>query len=421
MRRTAILGGVLAVLTGGAGWCQAQEWPQWAGPARNWTSDTPETAGVFQKGTLGLKLAWKRPLAAGEEGISALTVHGDRLYSLSSTNGNAHAFALDAATGKEVWRVPVGTVPPDQEFGAASTPATDGRRVYVVSPTCVLSALDAADGKTVWSRDFKTDFANKVATGCWNSPLLEGNLVIAQVNGDPDKRVVAFDKGSGEVVWSAAGTVKSALPSPALFDFGGVRQVLVHESQKGQGGLYGLRLQDGALLWTARFEDPESYSFDTPIAMPGGRIAVVGWSDFRVAQVRATQEKDKPGADQLWKSREIRAEVQPFTSHAVYHGEHLYGFGGENLVCLDAATGKTVWREKVYPGSLILVDGHLVVLSQAAGLLRVVEATPAGYREKARLEVFTPGAPTDTPPSFAGRRVYLRNSEEIAAVEVTSR
>lgn len=424
MRRTAILGGALAVLAGVTGWCQAQEWPQWAGPSRNWVSDG---GGVFQKGAPGLKVAWKRPLAAGEEGISALTVHGGRLYSLSSTAGNAHAFALDAATGKEVWRVPVGTVPPDQEFGAATTPATDGRRVYVVSPACVLSALDAADGKTVWSRDFKADFANKVATGCWNSPLLEGGLVIAQVNGDPDKRVVAFDKGTGEVVWSAAGTVKSALPSPALLDFGGVRQVLVHESQKGQGGLYGLRLQDGALLWTARFEDPESYSFDTPIPLPGGRIAVVGWSDFRVAQVKGTsqetqeQEKDKPGAEQLWKSREIRAEVQPFTSHAVYHGGHLYGFGGENLVCLDAATGKTVWREKVYPGSLILVDGYLVVLSQAAGLLRVVEAAPAGYREKARLEVFTPGAPTDTPPSFAGNRIYLRNSEEIAAVEVTPR
>jgi hypothetical protein len=104
--------------------------------------------------------------------------------------------------------------------------------------------------------------------------------------------------------------------------------------------------------------------------------------------------------------------------HAVAAGGHVYGFGGEFLVCLDAASGRTVWKEKIYPGSLILVDGRLVVQSQGSGLLRVVAATPAGYRELARAEVFAPGALSQTPPSFAGGRLFLRNSDEIVALEI---
>jgi hypothetical protein len=47
-----------------------------------------------------------------------------------------------------------------------------------------------------------------------------------------------------------------------------------------------------------------------------------------------------------------------------------------------------------------------------------VEATPAGYREKARLEVLNRGARAETPPSFAGRRIFVRNDEEVVAVDV---
>jgi hypothetical protein len=60
--------------------------------------------------------------------------------------------------------------------------------------------------------------------------------------------------------------------------------------------------------------------------------------------------------------------------------------------------GTTAWEERTYPGSVVLVDGQLVALSITAGVLRVVEATP--------------------PPSVVGRRIFVRNDEEVAAVDV---
>lgn len=396
-----------------AGVGEAADWPQWAGPSRNGVS--PAT-GVFGEGPFQLREVWRRPMAGG---VSSLVVAGDRIFSLVTEEGNDFAVALEAGTGKELWRVPLGvSVSRMAEYGAAPTPATDGRLVFVVSPDCKLRALEAATGKPAWQRDFKAeDNPGPMNSGCWTSPLLEGDLLVVQVNGDPDKRVMAFDKGSGRVVWSTAGVEKSMRSSPLVADLGGVRQVVVHDiAKEGKGGLYALRIKDGVLLWSTRFPDSESYSYDTPVLLAGDRVGVVAWSDFRTAAVR--KQGEGFAAEPAWKAREIRAEVQPYNLHAVAYGEHLYGFGGEFLVCLDAATGKTVWKEKTYPGSLIAVDGHLVAISQAAGILRVIEATPAGYREKARLEVFTPGAPTDTPPSFAGRRIYLRNSEEIVVLEV---
>lgn len=410
---------VLALLflvtgAGPAGADEAAVWPQWSGPLRN--GGSPAT-GVFGGGPVQLREVWRRPAPGG---ISSLAVAAGRVFSLGSEEGKDFAFALEAGTGKELWRVTLGdSVARMAEYGVASTPATDGERVFVVSADCKLLALEAGSGKTVWQRDFTAeDNTGPVPRGCWTSPLLAGDLLIVQVNGDPDKRVMAFDKTSGKVVWAAAGTVKSWRTSPLLVELGGARQVVVHEADEGRGGFYGLRLDDGRLLWSVRFEGSESYSYDTPIPMAGDRLGVVAWSDFRSARV--LREGEVFRAEPAWTSRDLRAEVQPYNLHAVSHGDHVYGFGGDFLACLEAATGRTVWKEKIYPGSLIVVDGHLVVLSVAAGLLRVVEATPAGYREKARLEVFNPGAPTDTPPAFAGRRIYLRNSEDIMAVDVVA-
>jgi len=389
---------------------KAADWPQWGGPSRNATSPA---VGVFGEGSVELRELWRRP---GDEGISALIVKAGRIFSLASAEGRHYAFALEADTGEELWRLPLGES--ELEYGPASTPATDGRRVYLLSPGCKLLALEAASGEQAWQLDFFAAYdIGPMRNGCWTSPILEDGRLVVQVNGAPDKLVVAFDKDSGEEVWSVAGTERAVRSSPSIADLAGRRQVLVYDvTRDALGGVYGLDSRDGAVLWKHRFEDADSFSFDLPIPLNENRLAVLTWNDIRAVEVGREAEGGK--TVQLWASRAVNAALQPYNHHALYHDGHIYGFGDVFLVCLDAATGATVWQEKTYGGSLILVDGHLVVLSEAAGLVRVVEATPRGYREKARLEVLNPGALANTPPSFAGRSIYLRNSEEIVALEV---
>ena len=409
-RRAALLalaaGAALACLPALA---DSAGWPQLGGPRRNWVS--PDS-GVFGSGPVRLREVWRRP---GLEGLAGLTVAGDRLVTLGAAEGQAFAFALDAATGRELWRRPLGASPAEPRLPAASTPATDGRRVFVVSPSCRLLALAAADGAPAWERDLAREFnTGPVEGGCVTSPLLADGLLVVQVNGEPDKRVVAFDPASGAVRWSSPGVARAVETSPALLELGGVRQVVVHDTLEGKGGLYGLRLADGALLWSLRFPEGFTSSTDLPLPLGEDRIAMIAWRSFRTLQVKA--RGGAWSAEPLWTTTAIDADA--FAGQAVVVGGHVYGMSRDDLLCLDAATGEVRWKHRTYQASLAAVDGHLLLLSQVAGLLRVVEASPAGYREKAALAVFTPGALSDTPPAFAGGRIYLRNSEEMVAVEL---
>ncbi len=384
-------------------------WPQWGGPLRNGTS--PES-GMFGDRPVRLREVWRRPV---EDGAAAIVAAGGRLVTLGAEEGQAAVFAVDAATGKDVWRRPLGASPAEPELVAASTPATDGRLVFVLSPGCRLLALGIADGAVVWERDLRKEYdLGSLESGCVTSPLLDGDRLVVQVNGEPDKRVVAFAKATGAVLWTAAGPARRVETSPAVMDIGGVRQVVIHDALEGRGGVHGLRLDDGALLWSIRFKEAGSSSYDIPLPIPGDRVAVTAWDGHRTLQVRSVQ--GAWSAELLRTTKDVSAHG--FTGHAVSIGGQVYGMAKEFLTCLDAATGKTLWKEKTYQASLAAADGHLLVLSRYAGVLRVVEASPDGYREKASREVFQSGAPGLTPPTVVGRRIYLRNSEEMVALEV---
>jgi outer membrane protein assembly factor BamB len=417
MRRVAVLlAGLLAAAAlqaGGTGGEETAGWPQWGGPLRSAAS--PAT-GVWGKGAFQLREAWRRPVG---EGISALTFAGGRLFFIATDGDKRFAFAISADTGAEIWRVPLAATPVSLEYGPASTPATDGKLAFFLSPECELMALDVATGRNVWQHNLKKEYdTGPMASGCWTSPLLAGGkLLVVDVNGEPNKRVAAFDKDTGTVVWQAAGAAR--LPprtSPALGELAGVKQVLIHDAPDEIGGVLGLRASDGAQLLSLRFHEENTYSFDMPLVLPGDRVAVLTWSDFRVFAVR--KQGSGLAATPLWSTHDVRAELQPFNFHAVYHDGHIYASGGDYLSCLDLETGRTIWKQKTYRSSLLLVDGKLILVPQASGVLRIVEATPEGYREKLQLPVFQPGAPTDTPATFAGHRLFLRNSEELVALDV---
>ena len=95
----------------------------------------------------------------------------------------------------------------------------------------------------------------------------------------------------------------------------------------------------------------------------------------------------------------------------IYRNGFLYGFDGRNepdasLACVDAATGKAVWRETpewnetfsaggtrrqqlvgTYRGSLLAVDGQFLCLGEMGHLLWM-DLTPKGYKEISRAWLF---------------------------------
>ena len=396
-------GWLLAVLLLGA----PGSWPHWGGPAQNGSASDP---GLFAgKAEVRLVKAWSRPLETGQGGLA---VADGRVFTLFRDGQDDYAIALQADSGAEAWRA---RLDPGVESawlpGPPSTPAVHDGLVFTLSSACRLRAHEASSGRVLWQVDFKEKYGTVFQIGCATSPFVEGGRLYVQTGGREDHRLAAFDPRSGEALWTAKGTHRAVNATPVAADLAGVRQILVHHlSAEGRIGVTGFRLADGTPLWSA--DVTQGFSFDPPQAFPGDRLFLQTVNDLHV--VRVSRQGEAWKTEPAWRTVDLQAYVSP----PVFHGGHLFGLGGDHLACVEAETGRTVWKEKIYPGSLIVVDGHLIVLSAGAGLLRVVEASPAGYREKARLEIFPKGAPTLAPPSFAGRRIFVRNEEAVAAVDV---
>ncbi|RYD76619.1 MAG: alcohol dehydrogenase, partial [Verrucomicrobiaceae bacterium] len=142
----------LAAITGAAlalGFCVLPvhaNWPHYLGPTLNGVA--PENAWNGQVPS-PLKTLWKVNVG---KGTAAVTVVGDRAFTMGNADGKDSIHCLDVKTGKEVWKheFPLALDPNMFEGGPRATPTIDGNRVYTVSHQGDLWCLDAATGKEVW-------------------------------------------------------------------------------------------------------------------------------------------------------------------------------------------------------------------------------------------------------------------------------
>ena len=101
---------------------------------------------------------------------------------------------------------------------------------------------------------------------------------------------------------------------------------------------------------------------------------------------------------------------------SVLDGNYLYGFDNAILKCIEAGSGAEQWATRGFEkGSLLLADGHLIILGEK-GRLALVEVSSAEYREKASAQVLE--GRCWTVPTLAGGKLYVRNEKELVCLEV---
>jgi outer membrane protein assembly factor BamB len=310
-------------------------------------------------------------------------------------------YCFDAASGREVWKheYRLGSDPRNFEGGPAATPTLDGNRVYTVSHQGDLFCLDAATGKPVWYKHYQQDFrAKRPQWGFAGSPLVEGNLLICDV-GARGASTVALDKTDGKVVWKS-GDDDEGYASPVAATIAGKRTIVLFKGSH----FVGLDAASGRELWRQEWKTSYDVNAATPLIV-GDRIFVSsgygrGCGMFEV----------KGGAvAERWQNKNLRAH---FSTPVIWQGA-IYGIDGQAepkspLVCLDVETGKVRWEEKVGGGSLVLVDGKLVILSEVGELL-IGEASPNGFKPALRQQVL--GKRCWVQPTVANGRVFCRNND----------
>jgi outer membrane protein assembly factor BamB len=399
-----IVAGIVAGIAAAAG---AQEWPQFRGPERNGIS---RDSGILRTWPeAGPAELWRQKIGIG---YSAVSVVGDRLYTMYTTQEDDQeielAAAFDAATGKQLWGTPVGqAIVSDWGNGPRSTPTVDGDTVYVLGSLGKLMALAAADGSKRWEVDLPERFGGRAPYhGFSASVLIEGDTLIVETGAPEGKAFAGLDKATGETRWTVGDDARSpGHSSPLPVDLLGQHQVLYLVL----GKIVALS-PDGRELWSHPLPRSEAHSM--PIFVAPDLVFISGAEGIGAHLFRVTQEESGMSAEEVWSSRVIRAH---FSSCAV-HEDHIYGFDNATLKCIVTATGEQKWSKRgLGRGSLIVAEDHLIVLSDKGRLL-LLEATPAGYVEKGRVQALE--GRSWTAPVLAGGKLYLRNHTEMVCYDI---
>jgi outer membrane protein assembly factor BamB len=323
--------GVLMVAT----FIEAADSPHWRGPGQNGAS--AESGLPEDWSPDGENLLWKAAVGCR----STPVVLNDRVYLINRVGEGAHrqerVMALDLNTGEIVWEHRFNVFLTDIVFhrvGWANIIADpETGYVYAHGIQGMLFCFDK-DGKIIWKRSL-TEELGRISGygGRTNSPIIENNLLIISSltsgwgpHGRGLHRFVAMDKRTGEIQWWSA-------PSGAPLD--------------------------------------TTYSVPITTTLDGQRVMLTGLADGTIVAMRPST------GERLWQFKLSKRGI----SSSVVHGDgRVYGAHSEEnldsvmmgrVVCLDAHTGKEIWRVDGLAcgyASLSLDDGLLYVPGNAANL-----------------------------------------------------
>ncbi len=380
----------------------AADWPQWRGPHRDGISAETGRLDSWPKG--GPPLLWKTQGLG--EGYASSAIADGRLFIQGQQGDEEFVLALDANTGKQLWRSHTGI--PFKEsrgYGPRGTPTVDGDRVYALAADGMLVCLDAATGKRIWGYNVVDHFHGHVPHwGISESPLVEGDRIIVTPGGS-GAAVVALDKTNGKVLWQSQSD-GAAYSSPMAFDAGGTRQLAVFTAD----AALGLDFATGKLLWRYERVANGTANIATPI-VHDGEIFVS--SDYGTGCV-LLKVAAGGNASEVYFNRDMRNHY----STSVLVGDYLYGFSSSILTAMKFETGEVAWRDRsVGKGSLIYAEKHLYVLGED-GIVALVDATPSGYHEISRFEIPKGGFPTWSQPVIANGKLYLREQDNLSCYNI---
>ncbi len=409
----------------------AEDWPEWRGEGRAgvWT----ETGIVETFPAGGLAVSWRGKIGNGYAGpaVADGRVYVTDIVNKQANRGTERALCLNENSGQLLWKHEWAADNSGMSYsnGPRATPTIDGDRVYTLGATGILHCLNAKTGGVVWKKNFIDEYNTSLPTwGIAGAPLVDGNRLICLVGGEPDAKVVAFDKMTGKEIWRALSSDwEPGYNPPFLIEVGGTRQLIIWHPR----AITSLNPETGAVYWEHTFDVHHGLTVATPVLDRNRLLVTAFYEGSRMLKLSPSA----PRADLMWKGNstsEIETDgLHSLVSTPVIQGDYIYGICSYGQFrCLDARTGKRVWetmdvtKEKVrWSTGQIVRQGDRYFISNDRGELIIAKLSPDGYQEIDRTKIITPtsyvnrrrelGAINWTHPAYANRHLITRNDKEI--------
>lgn len=408
--------GILALIMLSLSLAQAENWPQWRGPALNGVSNEKN---LPVKWSTDENVVWKLAMP-GWSGSTPI-IWRDRIFLNVAEGDNLSLWCVDTK-GAVLWKQPLGggNVKMRKQNMSSPSPVTDGRTVWIMTGTGILKAFDFA-GKELWSRDIQKDYgAFGLNWGYASSPLLhEDSLYVQVLHGmktDDPSYVMRLDKKTGKTLWKVDRPTEAIRESPdsyttpALLRYGKTTEIVI----TGGDCVTGHDPATGKELWRANGLNPENNPFYRIVASPIIFNEII-YAPTRVKPLlalRAGGRGDVTSSHVLWSTVNGPDVPTPVTD-----GKYFYIVNDRGIMwCLDAKTGEEVYGQQrikpgTYSGSPVLADGKIYVTNED-GLTTVVKAGP-------KFEVLAENPLNDyclSSPAISDGRIYIRTGQHLYAI-----
>ena len=405
------------------------DWTSFLGPAHNATSTETRLSR-----TLPPPLVWE---CAKGTSYTSPAVLADRLLFVHRVGDEEIVECMHSETGARQWHFRYATDFEDRygyNNGPRSSPVIDSDRVYTLGAQGQLHCLDLKSGKLVWGRKISSEY--KVPQdffGTASTPLVEDKLLILNIGAPGGPCVVGLDKMTGREVWRAGKEWGPSYASPVPAVVHEKRRIFVFaggESTPPTGGLLSIDPSTGrvdfSFPWRSR--SYESVNASCPVVFDN---KVFVSASYRTGGALLEIRPDFTHRV-IWTTQEFGLHWNT----PIYRNGFLYGFDGRNepdasLACVDAASGKVLWRATpewnetftvggtrrqqllgTYRGSLLAVDGQFLCLGEM-GHLVWMDLTPKGYKEISHAWLFSARESWALPVLSRGLLYVVQNTRDV--------
>lgn len=326
-------------------------------------------------GSLAVSRAWTAQLGEISTPVQA-AVLGNRVV-LGSSQGLLAE--LDAATGREVWRIQLNTA-------LMAGVGSDGKRHAVVSADNTLLVIES--GREIWRQ--------RLSAQTFTAPLVAGERVFVQT---ADRTVTAFDGASGQRLWSLQRNA-----DPLVLRQAGVLTALGDTLLAGNGGrLSGIAPVNGQVRWDALLGSSRGTNEVERLVDLVAGVSRQGQSVCVRSFQTAVGCVDTARGQVLW--------TRPAQGHQGLDGDEARVFGVESdskLRAWNRVDGQLAWSDESYRFRGLTaprVWGPAIAVGDAQGALHLLSRDQG----KSLQRLATDGTAVAMPPVLAGQTLVTVN------------